>query len=759
MNIGEPADGVARLSDQSDLTVNIDLNLFKNSQTIPAPLNGSGMIQSNTGLGGGVALTIGNNNDSGTFSGTIIDGTETFAVTKVGSGTQSFSGANGYSGVTTISAGTLSVTSLANGGQASGIGQSSNAATNLLIANGATLAYSGGNASTDRNFTIAAGGTGTISVTNAATSLTLTGSAAATTGTLAKTGPGTLVLSANNSHTGGLLVNGGTVLVAANQTYGGATTIQSGTLRLNAVPTAPSAPVPGAAYWLDASNAASLTLSGSSVMAMKNDLSGNGQAFATNGATAPTLVPNGLNGKSVVRFDGSSNTLSYAGSVTAETVFIVNTPSNISGFRGIWGSNGDDNGIRLNGNPSWQGQPDGGGDGNDFANNAGGTTYITTPSGFDVNTTNFGSVGTPHILTAYGNANYGNTGLGNYFGGGGRAYGGDIAEVLVYSTQLSAADRQEVEAYLDGKWFPAGASRRSGNNALPSGTAINLTGSGATFDLGSLTTTQTIGSLAGVSGSNVLLNSSTLVIGGDNTNTEFDGVMSGAGSIVKTGSGTLTLGGASTYTGVTTINSGTISVNSFSGGGQPGSIGAASNAATNLVFGPTGTLQYTGGSTVTDRNFTIVGGGIATINVANSATVLTLTGGASAASTGTLVKTGPGTLGLIGNNAHTGGLTVNGGNVAIGGVQSYTGATVIQSGTLVLAAAPTAPVAGGLQYHLDASNPANLSLNGSSVASWNDTSRATAITSRRAIPAIQPTYDASAAPNGRGAVVFNGSSS
>ena len=52
-------------------------------------------------------------------------------------------GANAYTGVTTISGGTLSVGTLANGGSASDIGAASSSATNLVL-NGGTLQYTGG---------------------------------------------------------------------------------------------------------------------------------------------------------------------------------------------------------------------------------------------------------------------------------------------------------------------------------------------------------------------------------------------------------------------------------------------------------------------------------------------------------------------------------------------------------------------------------------------------------------------------------------
>lgn len=75
-------------------------------------------------------------------------------------GTNSFtianSAANDYTGPTTISGGTLFVTNLANGGQASAIGKSSSDSTNLVISG--TLSYSGPAAASDRGYRVGAAG-------------------------------------------------------------------------------------------------------------------------------------------------------------------------------------------------------------------------------------------------------------------------------------------------------------------------------------------------------------------------------------------------------------------------------------------------------------------------------------------------------------------------------------------------------------------------------------------------------------------------
>lgn len=65
--------------------------------------------------GAGATLTTGNNNASTTFSGVIQDGPGVTGLTKVGTGTFTLTGANTYTGLTTISGGTLQIGSGATG--------------------------------------------------------------------------------------------------------------------------------------------------------------------------------------------------------------------------------------------------------------------------------------------------------------------------------------------------------------------------------------------------------------------------------------------------------------------------------------------------------------------------------------------------------------------------------------------------------------------------------------------------------------------
>ncbi|MEI8195912.1 MAG: hypothetical protein WCI73_08390, partial [Phycisphaerae bacterium] len=138
--------------------------------------------------------------------------------------------------------------------------------------------------------------------------------------------------------------------------------------------------------------------------------------------------------------------------------------------------------------------------------------------------------------------------------------------------------------------------------------------------------------------------------------------------------GRLYLTGANTYQGVTTITNGEISVATLggtqgAGGGTASNLGAAGNAAANLVFNTTaGALQYTGVTASTDRNFTINANMYATFDITKSGTNLTWTGAANggiASTNGSIAKTGLGTLTFTTAQNNTGTNYVNGGTLAL----------------------------------------------------------------------------------------------
>ena len=190
-----------------------------------------------------------------------IDSTNTTTIGKVGDGTLVVSGAKAFTGKSYVVGGTLSFDSLANGGTNSGLGASSNAASNLTI--GSTLKYTGAATSTDRAFTVGvqgatidSSGTGALTWAPAAAlsyiassnsysagkaaannSITFTGTNTANntfgsaTALLAdgspgqlsvtKSGTGKWILNQANTYTGGTTVTGGTLVFGNNFTMNG----------------------------------------------------------------------------------------------------------------------------------------------------------------------------------------------------------------------------------------------------------------------------------------------------------------------------------------------------------------------------------------------------------------------------------------------------------------------------------------------------------------------------------------------------------
>ena len=201
-------------------------------------------------------LTIGSASDTANFAG-VISGANG-ALIKDSAGTQTLSGTNTYTGLTTISAGNITISN------ASALGSTASGTT---VASGAALQIQGGiavgaealnltgsgfsNAGALRNLSGANSLSGAITLSGATTigsdagTLTLTGGISGTqnltftgagnttisgaiatsTGTLTKNGSGTTILSAANTYTGTTTVNSGTLTAATANALGNSTVI------------------------------------------------------------------------------------------------------------------------------------------------------------------------------------------------------------------------------------------------------------------------------------------------------------------------------------------------------------------------------------------------------------------------------------------------------------------------------------------------------------------------------------------------------
>lgn len=253
---------------------------------------------------------------------------------------------NRYTGVTTISGGVLGVSKLADGGQASSIGMSSNVAANLVIGNGSTLRYTGAGDSTDRLFTLAQGvtfiesaGSGAIQFTNTG-SATLSGGGARTialggsnTGnnimggtiadasasgktTLAKNDSGTWILTGDNTYTGNTVINDGNLMIGNGGTTGNA----------------------GAGNVIVDAGTSTLSINRSDAFDFDGTLSGPGAlAQIGTGTTRLTAVDNAIGATSI---DAGTLQIDSGGSLASATI-AINGTSTLDVRGTVEGSDGD----------------------------------------------------------------------------------------------------------------------------------------------------------------------------------------------------------------------------------------------------------------------------------------------------------------------------------------------------------------------------------------------------------------------------------
>lgn len=205
--------------------------------------------------------------------------------------------------------------------------------------------------------------------------------------------------------------------------------------------------------WYDAS---ALSLSNNDPVASWTDMSGNGyHSTQATAANRPIFVENVLNGQPVVRFDGNND---YLQTVLASaipqpiTVFIVvKLPSNNATIQNVFDGLGTN---RLQFNKQT---------GNDTFRTFAGTIDDFTIAGYagDFTTVTLVYDGANSQTWFDGlSVNTGNTGtnsLGTFNIGARNDYlmplNGDIAEFIVYSDALDAAERDAVEDYLYDKYF------------------------------------------------------------------------------------------------------------------------------------------------------------------------------------------------------------------------------------------------------------------------------------------------------------------
>ena len=225
--------------------------------------------------------------------------------------------------------------------------------------------------------------------------------------------------------------------------------------------------------------------------------------------------------------------------------------------------------------------------------------------------------------------------------------------------------------YTGATTVAAGTLQAGSVSGLASGSAFTVGTSGATATLDLKGFSATIGSLAGNSSGSITNSSGTAVTlstGGNNASTNFAGAIAdGAGPIglTKLGSGTFTLSGINSYTGATTVTTGTLQAGSATGF-------ASGSAFTVGTIGTTATLDLNGLNAAIGS---LAGNSFGLVTNSGTSSPATLTEGGDNSSTTF--------SGVIQNGASPIGLTKQGsGTFTLGGTDSYTGATIINGGTL-----------------------------------------------------------------------------
>ena len=586
------------------------------------------------------------------------------------------SGTNTYTGITTIYYSTLVTNTLANGGVASGIGASSNAAGNLIL-NGGTLQYTGAATSTDRLFTLGnatgvldASGTGAVNFTN-------TGAVAYSTPNTANTlmlqgtntGSNTLaaLLTDNGTGTTSLAKFGtGTWVLTGANTYTGSTTIEAGGIL--SVATLANG---GAASNIGASSNAAANLVLDSFGTLR---------YTGAGAMTDRLFTLGIGG------DTGTSSLDASGSgalVFSNTGSIQHGGSNVARTLGLTGTNTGANTLAAV-----------------LGDNGSGKTSLVKTG-----------VGT-WVLS--GSSSYsGGTAVnaGTLVAAGSTALGTGAVTVATGST-----------LQLQGNITAPNALTLNGSGTANNGALENVSGNNTASGAITLGSATRIASDAGtLTLSNNLGNSGYALTLGGSGNTAANGVISGNGSLTKDGAGTATLSGANTYTGATTINGGVLSVSSLANGGVASGIGASSNAAANLVLNG-GTLQFTGSTTLRSNRLFTLGPAGGTLAIAGGQSVSFNNHGSLGFSTPNVATTltlttadinGRGTLNALIQDNGTGaaGVSISGpGEWDLNAANTYTGATIIDGSLTTL----TQLGNGGVASNIGASSNAagNLILNG-----------------------------------------------
>ncbi|MEK7865430.1 MAG: autotransporter-associated beta strand repeat-containing protein, partial [Planctomycetota bacterium] len=606
----------------------LDLNGFS---TTVGSLAGSGLVVN--GQGGNDTLTIGGNNTSTSFGGTIFG---EVSLTKVGTGTQTLSGSNIHEGPTTVSAGTLR--------------QGTDFALSFIsdhVVNGtldlggfaaevASLAGSGNVINNDDEF-----------ITNGSGASTTFSGVISGPGDLVKLGEGTLTLSGSNTYTGETIIEEGTLRLGRNNALSSMTAVDVvGTFDMNGF-TNTIGSLSGEGSVINNDNAGGLLTNGNGDdTVFAGVLSGLGGLTKQGAGTLTLNAENTYLGATLVSAgtlqNNTNNALPTNTALTVNGTYDMNFFSQeIGSLAGSGNILNNDEGLMVGGNgtsTSYSGAISGGGQLNkvgagtltltgantytggtdldagtlsgttvSLQGNIGNDSFLIFNQGFQG--TYSGDINGAGSVTKQGTGTVVFTGANSYTGGTtvsagtlqgntdslqgnilnnsslvfdqvlGGTYEGVVSGTGTFTKQgAGSLQLNSAQTYTGATMVNEGILRLGASNLLPDGSAVTVNG---TLDLNA--NNETIGSLAG-SGVVDFGDDPLLTVGGTNASTTFSGGIVGTGDLTKVGTGTFTLTGENTFDGLTTISAGRLDVNS------PGFIEGSVLVGAAGVLGGTGTV-------------------------------------------------------------------------------------------------------------------------------------------------------------------------